>query len=171
MAVSTASKKCSLTGIVTRQASAVIDGVATDVILQVFIDRIFIIVTQLKTLGTLIHAELPPISNGALHRIPKCKVLLGRRDCPISMVCARQLSERIGASCSKPLLLAIALKKDRPETTTRGILNLLEANAVWDTKAAKDAAARQVRDRRLGLGGNIAQVIPGFENLEVEDSK
>lgn len=116
-------------GIVTAHVAATIDGVHTEVVLKDFSNRIFVIVTQTDKLGSLLDARLPFINVDPQNQVPKVSVLLGNRECPMSVICARQLTERIGTT--KPVLLAISLKKDRPRSTLRAILQLIDDNAIW----------------------------------------
>lgn len=98
----------------TKQGAVTIDGVHTDIVCTAFEDHTFLVITQYQKLGTLVQVlqdgEIPDERNPTF----TTKVLLGK-DEPITHVYARNLATTVcSAPNSKPLLLAIALKKHSP---------------------------------------------------------
>ncbi|KAF1331278.1 hypothetical protein FI667_g4392, partial [Globisporangium splendens] len=77
-----------------RPATADINGVATDIAVTIFADRLFIAVTQLGTFGTLVEAHQKDTISGKFQ--PDIRVRLGRRDDPLLLVYARQFLEHFG---------------------------------------------------------------------------
>ena len=113
----------------TRQAAALIDGVQTDVVVQAFANLVYVIVTQNRKLGTFVSANAKVGSDGAL--IFDTSVLLGKRDEPLLCIYARQILERMRqAGCAKPLLLAISLTDDSPESF-RAVMDLVASARAW----------------------------------------
>lgn len=89
----------------------------TEIVIQLFSDRIFIVITQLSgKLGTLLQCthEHSEIDNSHTYHV---ETLLGKRDDTLNEVYARQITERIlklgegGVNCP-PILLGIALKEE-----------------------------------------------------------
>ena len=107
----------------TKIRSYTIRSVQTDIMVQLFSDRIFLSVTQLSgKLGSLLSVSVEDsvIDNSRTYNV---STLLGRRDDATSEVMGRQIAERIaalggnkpgmggvGAVCP-PILLGFALKK------------------------------------------------------------
>uniref|UniRef100_K3WMM2 Uncharacterized protein n=1 Tax=Globisporangium ultimum (strain ATCC 200006 / CBS 805.95 / DAOM BR144) TaxID=431595 RepID=K3WMM2_GLOUD len=91
-----------------------IHGVATDIAVTIFADRLFIAVTQLGTFGTLVEAHQKDTISGKFQ--PDIHVRLGRRDDPLLLVYARQFLENFGSPLGLPVLAAIGLK-DRSSAT------------------------------------------------------
>merc|ERR1719201_2776833 len=78
---------------VTRQTAALIDGQRTEVVIMSFHDRVLVVVTQLGKIGTVIEAHADP----TIDRKPSFTIntLIGKRDQPILMLCARQIVQEI----------------------------------------------------------------------------
>ena len=95
----------------TENFEADIAGRRTEFIVIGFVNRIMIVVTQLGTLGSVLHAEKETVlGGGSTYRVD---TLVGRRDEPLAELCARQLAERLDAGgCDRPLLLCLALQRD-----------------------------------------------------------
>ncbi|ETL98004.1 hypothetical protein L917_04840 [Phytophthora nicotianae] len=91
-----------------------INGVSTDIAVSIFVDRVFIAVTQLGTFGTLVEAHQKDSISGKFQ--PDIHVRLGRRDDPLLLVYARQFLEHFGIPVGLPILAAIGLK-DRSSGT------------------------------------------------------
>lgn len=91
-----------------RQSSATLDGRGTDFLLTTYEDRILLLINQLGTLGTVVHAEKETVlGGGSTFRVD---TLLGRRDDPLPELCARRLVEHLAAQgCALPLLLCVSL--------------------------------------------------------------
>uniref|UniRef100_A0A7S2V894 Proteasome assembly chaperone 3 n=1 Tax=Fibrocapsa japonica TaxID=94617 RepID=A0A7S2V894_9STRA len=115
------------------QSALVINGIKTEILVMYFADKIFIIVTQLKKIGTLVHVqpgnEATSVGASMGDRplgIYDTSVLLGRRDDPLLLIYARQIMEKICSTLNKPLLLGIALKNEGRDTETfQEVLNEL----------------------------------------------
>ena len=110
-----------------------VGGTPTDFLLTAFVDRIMVVITQLGTLGTVLHAEKETAMGGASTFAYRVDTLLGRRDQPLAELCARQLAERLyDAGCDRPLLLCLALEPAR--LTQQAVKEVLEAvvqHPVW----------------------------------------
>ncbi|KAL6068589.1 Proteasome assembly chaperone 3 [Balamuthia mandrillaris] len=118
----------------TKQFAAVINGVHTEFILTPFADRIFIVITQLGKLGTLITASKE--TNDVMSGEPQeanyaIDVLLGKRDEPLLALYARRIVELICAKHARRSLLLSLCLKDHSLASLPIILDLLEANKVW----------------------------------------
>ena len=115
----------------TRQLAACVGGRETQVLLSGFADRVMVVVTQVGTLGTVLHAERESVlGGGATFRV---EALLGRRDDPLPELCARQLAERLAAAgCERPLLLCLGLAPGGASLeAVRQIVELVMENPVW----------------------------------------
>mmetsp|Transcript_10952 Transcript_10952/g.14263 ORF Transcript_10952/g.14263 Transcript_10952/m.14263 type:complete len:169 (+) Transcript_10952:14-520(+) len=94
----------------TKQDSFILNDVQTDIVVQAFSDRIFIIISQMNKVGNLLFATSEVGSLDAKHF--DVRVLLGRRDDPLLMLYARQLIEQISSGSDLPLLLSISITED-----------------------------------------------------------
>ena len=116
-----------------------IQCIQTDIMIQLFSDRIFLSVTQLSgKLGSLLSVSVEDsvIDNSRTYNV---STLLGRRDDATSEVMGRQIAERIaamggnkpgmggGGAVCPPILLGFALKKqaDGDPAVFRAIVELL----------------------------------------------
>ena len=96
--------------------------ILTEIISTTYTDRHFVVISQMKKLGTLIDTWAETKADGG--KTFNMVTLLGRRDDPLLNVYARQLVERISMVSDKPLLLAIALKPNGRDTETfQSVLN------------------------------------------------
>jgi len=96
--------------------------VKVDVITQIFADRVVVVVSQTRKLGTMVSAECSTSPEG--HKTFEIKTLLGKREDSLLDVYARQIIERIASTSTKPLLLCIALKEEgRDVKIFEGTLN------------------------------------------------
>lgn len=100
-----------------------INGIATDLVVSFFHDRIFIVTTQLGTFGTVVEAV--PRHSIAGKFQPEIHVRLGRRDDPLLLVYARQFLEKFGLPLGLPVVAAIGLK-DRSSATFEAVMNALQ---------------------------------------------
>mmetsp|Transcript_18747 Transcript_18747/g.24755 ORF Transcript_18747/g.24755 Transcript_18747/m.24755 type:complete len:141 (+) Transcript_18747:77-499(+) len=113
------------------QSAAIIKGIHTDFVITVYDDKIFILVTQLQKIGTLISVESERSALGGSNGY-STSVLLGRRDDPLLLIYARQVMEQVCAGVGKPLLLGIALKPEgRDPQTFESIMNELIRLKKW----------------------------------------
>jgi len=92
----------------------------TSLCVQLFPDRIFISITQLGKIGTLLtgtYTENPHADT----KYYDTTILLGRRDDPLLNIYTRQLIEKcagVDPVKARPVLLAISLHKDGRDTGT-----------------------------------------------------
>ena len=105
--------------------------IRTDIICTTYSDRHFVLITQMKKVGTLIQAWSDKKSDG--NYFYEMVTLLGRRDDPLLNVYARQIIEKISAYSDKPLLLGISLVPEgRGKEIFEAVLNnLLETTNTW----------------------------------------
>ena len=83
---------------------------------QVFSDRVFILVTQMTKMGNLLYASQEENATGGKNF--SVNFLMGRRDDPLLTIYARQLVEQISRARDMPLLLAITLKEEGRDSGT-----------------------------------------------------
>jgi proteasome assembly chaperone 3 len=96
-----------------------------------YADRIFVHITQMGKFGTIMKAWAEPRSEGG--SIYHVSTLMGKRDDPLLQIYARQIIERLSATSSKPLLLALSLKAEsRDAGTFQSILNELFQHSAWN---------------------------------------
>ena len=93
--------------------------VTTTVVVQKFVNRTFVVLTNYKRFGSLIQCEVEESQVDKKTLNFHIQTLLGKHDDALNEVYARQISERIyrlekdrGGLAKKPLLLGIALKDD-----------------------------------------------------------
>ncbi|KAH6774429.1 proteasome assembly chaperone-like protein [Perilla frutescens var. frutescens] len=94
-----------------RQTSLCLDinGHKTDIIISSYEDHIFVMATQIGSMGTILQAR----KEGGVSVDPTytVSVVLGKRDEPMLVACARQLIEYISKSgSSKALVLSLGLR-------------------------------------------------------------
>ena len=94
------------------QSSCDIEGQATQFLLSAYADRVLVVVTQLESLGAVLHAQKETVlGGGSTYRVD---MLLGGREDPALELCARQLAERLSEDgCERPLLLCLGLRRQR----------------------------------------------------------
>eukprot|EP00736_Rhodelphis_marinus_P000624 Rmarinus@m.23263 len=107
------------------------DPTATEVIVQIFTDKYFVIITQIDKLGTLLQASATgdPLDETCNVSV---RVVIGKRDEELQII-TRQIMERIHAVSSKPLLLALGLKDVSPEMC-KSLLSALDQCQPWGCK-------------------------------------
>ena len=94
-------------------------------------DRHFVVISQVKKLGTLIQAWSENSLETSSKRF-RITTMFGRRDDPLLDVYARQIIEQISTYSEKPLLLAISLIANGRDTETfQLILNKLLEICTW----------------------------------------
>ncbi|KAH3697781.1 proteasome assembly chaperone 3-like isoform X3 [Dreissena polymorpha] len=101
--------------VLTKQCAVEINTTRTELIVQTFQDRIFIIVTQFSKIGTLVSVTNDRLTDtsGAALSMASTNVLMGA-DEPITHVIARNLVTEV--PLTKPILLSVALKDSSPKT-------------------------------------------------------
>jgi proteasome assembly chaperone 3 len=109
----------------TVQASISVSGSPATVLLSVFSDRVLVIVSQLDTFGTLVHAQRNSVLGG--QATYATSTLLGMRDDMLPEVVARRLAERLyEAGIELPLLLSFGLKKRRDQSSATDVQSILK---------------------------------------------
>ena len=109
-----------------------VGGVHTNVVVSEFDNKLFIIVSQLQKLGTLVELTRERENFDDPSNTPtfNSKVLLGKDD-PLTHVMARNIVSKIPVS--KPILIAMALKDTKPEII-RSLEDLVHLHRTWDAK-------------------------------------
>lgn len=101
----------------TRQIAVTLDGVHTDIVYQMFSDKLFIIATQLGKMGTLISCETDGIGGGGgvmgeATMDVNARVLLGNPDEPLLLVFASNLFKKLSSFVDRrTILISVALKE------------------------------------------------------------
>lgn len=116
----------------TRRKTVSVDGIDTEVVTQLFEDCVFVMVTQLGKLGTIISVP-PERANDGSHRFEP-RVLLGRRDDPLLLLYARQIAEQVSKEAveDRTVMAAIALKPDgRAPAIFQAVINAVLELRVW----------------------------------------
>eukprot|EP00743_Colponemidia_sp_Colp-15_P005293 GILK01005692.1.p1 GENE.GILK01005692.1~~GILK01005692.1.p1 ORF type:complete len:250 (+),score=26.22 GILK01005692.1:40-750(+) len=118
---------CPLT---TKQLALTVNGCHTDILITPFQDKIFIVITQLAKIGTLILARKEGEEEGPVSF--STTTVLGKRDEEVLSVYARALIGLISQTSPKSLLLGISLKDHSP-STFKAIFNLISSpeNMLW----------------------------------------
>ncbi|KAJ7517169.1 hypothetical protein O6H91_21G012900 [Diphasiastrum complanatum] len=115
--------------VATTQLSSIIEDTRTEFMLCSYDDAVLVIVTQLGKLGTILHARKEQVHSGT--STFNVNVLMGKRDEPILVACARQIIEHMSNSgSSRSLVLSLGLKNHSP-VTLRGIIDVIISNKVW----------------------------------------
>nr|XP_024366924.1 proteasome assembly chaperone 3-like isoform X2 [Physcomitrium patens] len=106
-----------------------VQGLKTEVVQFSYDDHIMIAVTQIGKMGTLLHARKEEgYGTGPTFNI---SILMGKRDEPLMMACARQLIEKMSKTgCSRPLILSLGLA-DHSAETLKDIIEVVVENKIW----------------------------------------
>eukprot|EP00591_Stephanopyxis_turris_P005080 CAMPEP_0195516362 /NCGR_PEP_ID=MMETSP0794_2-20130614/7112_1 /TAXON_ID=515487 /ORGANISM="Stephanopyxis turris, Strain CCMP 815" /LENGTH=156 /DNA_ID=CAMNT_0040644939 /DNA_START=55 /DNA_END=525 /DNA_ORIENTATION=+ len=115
-----------------------INGIHTDILLQCFSDRTFVVITQVGKVGNLLSCSIEEseIDGSKTYNV---STLLGKRDDALLELCARKVAENIYAhemgqsvggigalSLVPPLLLGITLKEGGRDTAAfKEMINLV----------------------------------------------
>lgn len=106
-----------------REYSIELAGEPCNAVSSLYADRVMIVISQLATLGTLVHAEKESLLGGGTTF--SIKTLLGSRDDVLPEICARRLIQAINeAGCTLPLLLCIGLKRSSSTINRYSIQNI-----------------------------------------------
>ncbi|XP_042496511.1 uncharacterized protein LOC122075520 [Macadamia integrifolia] len=112
-----------------KQLSLDIKGNNTDVVICSYDDHFLVMVTQIGTMGTILHARKE--EGVSIHPTFSVSVIFGKRDEPMLEACAHQLIENISSSgSSKPLVLSLGLK-DHSVETLKGIVSAVTESRLW----------------------------------------
>ncbi len=114
------------------QAKSVVecDGITTEILSCSFDDRLFVLITQIDKVGSLLTAWSDSKSDGGyMYHI---NTILGKRDDPLLTIYARQIMEKISPHTRKPLLLGISLRDEgRSRDHFQIIINKVLEIIVW----------------------------------------
>jgi hypothetical protein len=107
------------------QSSVQSNGLTTEILIQLTVDQVFISITQIGKIGTLLtgNFETMMADNSKQYEVD---IVLGRRDDPLMNVYCRQLIEKSLTvdPLQRPVLLSIALKEEgRDSATFQAVLN------------------------------------------------
>jgi proteasome assembly chaperone 3 len=115
--------------VTSKQLVTTIQGQKTEVVQCCYDDHIMVIVTQIGKMGTLLHARkeegygTAPTFN--------VSILMGKRDEPLMVACARQLIEQISkGGLTRPLILSLGLS-DHSAGALKEIIQVIVANKIW----------------------------------------
>ncbi|XP_010550132.1 PREDICTED: proteasome assembly chaperone 3 [Tarenaya hassleriana] len=112
-----------------RQFSLEIKGNKTDTVICNYEDHILVLVTQIGTMGTILHARKE--EGMSVEPTFSVSVIFGKRDEPLLTATARKLIEHISHSVpSKPLVLSLGLKEHSAETLKEIVAAVIE-NRLW----------------------------------------
>ncbi|XP_031476786.1 uncharacterized protein LOC116248247 [Nymphaea colorata] len=112
-----------------REVTVDIKGIRTDIIICRYEDHYMVIVTQIGSMGTILHARKE--EGVTINPTFNVSVIFGKRDEPMMVACARQLIENISKSgSSRPLLLSLGLK-DHSSETMKNIVSVVTDNRLW----------------------------------------
>ncbi|KAK9833642.1 hypothetical protein WJX74_001458 [Apatococcus lobatus] len=112
-----------------RQWSEDVAGRSTDFLATPYSDRIMLVASNTGTFGTIMQARMEADVSGTSH--PSIRVVLGRREEPGLMLCARRLAEAAAAAgCTRSLLLCIGLL-DHSLPAIRTVIQAFLNHPVW----------------------------------------
>eukprot|EP00252_Welwitschia_mirabilis_P008756 TRINITY_DN208_c0_g1_i1.p2 TRINITY_DN208_c0_g1~~TRINITY_DN208_c0_g1_i1.p2 ORF type:complete len:124 (-),score=18.05 TRINITY_DN208_c0_g1_i1:158-529(-) len=112
-----------------RQLTTPIKGILTEFTLCSYDDHILVMTTQIGTMGTILYARKE--EGFTTNPVFDVKILLGKRDEPMLIACARELIEQISnAGSSRPLVLSLGLK-DHSVDALKEIIRVIIANKLW----------------------------------------
>lgn len=100
-------------------------SVSTAILVQLYLDRILVTLTQVGAFGSVLVAstDVSPHDGSRMYDV---EVMLGRRDDPLLCIYCRQLVEKAGQvdKLGRPVLLTICLKEEgRDSDTFQKVLN------------------------------------------------
>ncbi|CAL8471013.1 g10555 [Coccomyxa elongata] len=97
--------------------------------MSAYADRIMVVATQLGTFGTVLLSRADGLLEGK--QTFTVDTLLGKRDEPALIVCARHMAESImTAGCNRPVLVCLGLKQLSFDAM-RAIIKEVMAHPVW----------------------------------------
>ncbi|KAK4346299.1 hypothetical protein RND71_032638 [Anisodus tanguticus] len=103
-------------------------GNKTDIVICAYDDHFLVIATQIGSMGTILHARKE--EGVSIHPTFSVSVLLGKRDEPMLVACARQIIEHISnAGSFRSLVLSLGLR-DHSLPTLKGIVSAVTENCL-----------------------------------------
>lgn len=116
----------------TLQVEVAVNETPTKFLINLYADRLLVIVSQIPSLGTIISAEKESIlrSTGNTYAIT---TLIGSREDPSLELCARRIVETCSESgCQLPLLLCLGISKGAmTHKLIKKIEQLVLENKIW----------------------------------------
>ncbi|XP_073003063.1 uncharacterized protein [Typha latifolia] len=112
-----------------KSISMEIKGSKTDIIICKYDDKFLVMVSQIGSMGTILHARKD--EGVSLDPTFNVSVIFGKRNEPFLLACARQLIEHI-SSCgsSRSLVLSLGLK-DHSQGTLKDVISVVLENRLW----------------------------------------
>jgi len=116
--------------VVTKQFASLVQGEHTEFVLSSFSDHVFILVTQINKIGTMIKArkdlDIEGSSSYTIH------TMLGKRDPNVEVYARRLIEITSSQGCPKPIIVSISLKKDNNDPQTfKQVISVIAENRVW----------------------------------------
>eukprot|EP01119_Soliformovum_irregulare_P020859 TRINITY_DN6823_c0_g1_i1.p1 TRINITY_DN6823_c0_g1~~TRINITY_DN6823_c0_g1_i1.p1 ORF type:complete len:160 (+),score=18.24 TRINITY_DN6823_c0_g1_i1:26-505(+) len=121
----------------TKQIAAKIEGIHTEIIINVYLDYVFIIITQTNKIGTIIEAtkDQDQYFEGESEGSFSVKVHIGKRDDDLNAIYGRQLAQLVDITSSTPrgLILGLGLRENKgnERTTFSKIYHLIHSQKIW----------------------------------------
>eukprot|EP01080_Neovahlkampfia_damariscottae_P002283 gene2283-2456_t len=106
-----------------------IEGVHTELIIQGFVDKIFIMITQLNKPGTIMTGKKEDMEG-----IFDIQTLVGKREEVIHDIFANQLMNDISKTSNKTLILSVALKEMKESDNrkiSKQIIEIILKHKIW----------------------------------------
>ena len=120
--------------VATRLLSRELGGHQTELSYSLYADRLLLIVTQLGSAGTVIEARRDGVMDG--QSTFTTNVLLGKRDEPALVLCARRIVEQASeAGFGKPMVICLGLKEHSP-AMVRLVAEAVAETALWAPAAS-----------------------------------
>ena len=113
-----------------KQKTAVVCGVPTQVVCTAFSSHILVVVTQLGKVGTLVSLEPSSVTSDIGKPVLTTKVLLGKGE-PLIYVFAKNLVAFVSQEAgNRAILLALAMK-DKNMKVVKALKEVIQACQVW----------------------------------------
>ena len=118
----------------TRNMAVTINGVHTDIVYQMFSDKLFVIATQLEKMGTTILCEPEGLvaESGAKGDAPdvNARVVLGDPDQPLLIVFASNLFKKLSPFIDRRSLLVSVALKDKDMAVLHALEKVIVENRI-----------------------------------------
>jgi proteasome assembly chaperone 3 len=139
-------------------------GVRTDLAFNAYEDAMVLVVTQLGTTGTVVAARQDTAFDGSTTY--STSVLMGKRDEPALILCARRIVEDAGqAGYAKPMVICLALKEHSPQMV-RAVVQAVGQRSPWGAPRVGGGGAAGAAGAGEGAGAGLLE--EGMEGLSVE---
>ncbi|XP_074263634.1 uncharacterized protein LOC141586338 [Silene latifolia] len=115
--------------VLTKQLTLDIQGNETQLVICGYEDYFLVIATQIGSMGTLLQARKE--EGVTVHPTFSVSVLIGKRDEPMLVACARKLIQNISeAGSSKSLVLSLGLKNHSADSI-KAVVSAVIENRIW----------------------------------------